>query len=168
MINKSYADFAWDQAAALLGVDSPSGFTANAAQWVKNAFESLGCPARSTASRKNTISVLLKIFSLCARIFPLYSSMSIAGTVWNSGLSVFVAISTSFQLLIDYHIIAHHTIRFTPFLIWKCQILPLIDCIRIVNAVRLTDLVHHRCRLVDFPADPHKAVPFLHNIIPLR
>ena len=49
MINKSYADFAWDQAAALLGVDSPSGFTANAAQWVKNAFEALGCPARITA-----------------------------------------------------------------------------------------------------------------------
>ena len=37
MIDKSYADFAWEQAAALLGVDSPSGFTANAAQWVKNA-----------------------------------------------------------------------------------------------------------------------------------
>lgn len=49
MINKSYADFAWEQAAALLGVDSPSGFTANAAQWVKNAFEALGCPARITA-----------------------------------------------------------------------------------------------------------------------
>ena len=49
MIDKSYADFAWEQAAALLGVDSPSGFTANAAQWVKNAFEALGCPARITA-----------------------------------------------------------------------------------------------------------------------
>ena len=49
MINKSYADFAWDQAAALLRTDSPSGFTANAAQWVKNAFEALGCPARITA-----------------------------------------------------------------------------------------------------------------------
>ena len=49
MIDKLYADFAWEQAAALLGVDSPSGFTANAAQWVKNAFQALGCPARITA-----------------------------------------------------------------------------------------------------------------------
>ena len=49
MIDRSYADFAWEQAAALLGIDSPSGFTANAARWVKNAFESLGCPARITA-----------------------------------------------------------------------------------------------------------------------
>ena len=49
MIDKSYADFAWEQAAALLRTDSPSGFTANAAQWVKNAFEALGCPARITA-----------------------------------------------------------------------------------------------------------------------
>lgn len=48
MIDRSYADFAWEQAAALLGIDSPSGFTANAARWVKNAFESLGCPASIT------------------------------------------------------------------------------------------------------------------------
>ena len=49
MIDKTYADFAWEQAAALLGIDSPSGFTAGAAQWVKQAFESLGCPAKITA-----------------------------------------------------------------------------------------------------------------------
>ena len=48
MIDRSYADFAWEQAATLLGIDSPSGFTANAARWVKDAFESLGCPARIT------------------------------------------------------------------------------------------------------------------------
>ncbi|MDD5864085.1 MAG: M42 family metallopeptidase [Firmicutes bacterium] len=42
MINKSYADFAWEQTAALLAIDSPSGFTANAAQWVQNAFQELG------------------------------------------------------------------------------------------------------------------------------
>ncbi len=48
MIDRKYADFAWDQAAALLGIDSPSGFTANAARWVKNTFESLGCPAKIT------------------------------------------------------------------------------------------------------------------------
>ena len=45
MINKTYADFAWEQAAAILAVDSPSGFTAKAAQWAKDAFEALGYSA---------------------------------------------------------------------------------------------------------------------------
>ena len=48
MINKTYADFAWDQAAALLAVDSPSGFTHMAAKWVKSAFEALGFAAEIT------------------------------------------------------------------------------------------------------------------------
>ena len=48
MINKSYADFAWEQAAALLAVDSPSGFTHMAAAWVKSAFENLGFAAEIT------------------------------------------------------------------------------------------------------------------------
>ena len=48
MLEKTYADFAWEQTAALLKVDSPSGFTENAARWVKEAFESLGCTARIT------------------------------------------------------------------------------------------------------------------------
>ena len=48
MINNSYADFAWEQAAALLSIDSPSGYTAKAAAWVKNAFESLGFQATIT------------------------------------------------------------------------------------------------------------------------
>ena len=48
MLDRTYADFAWDQTAALLAVDSPSGFTANAAAWVKEAFEALGCPAKIT------------------------------------------------------------------------------------------------------------------------
>ena len=42
MIERKYADFAWEQTAALLAVDSPSGYTAMAANWVKNAFEALG------------------------------------------------------------------------------------------------------------------------------
>ena len=42
MIQKQYADYAWEQAASLLAIDSPSGYTAKAAQWVKDAFESLG------------------------------------------------------------------------------------------------------------------------------
>ena len=53
MLDRTYADFAWDQTAALLAVDSPSGFTAHAAQWVKKAFESLGCPA--TITRKGGV-----------------------------------------------------------------------------------------------------------------
>ena len=42
MIQKEYADFSWEQAAALLGVDSPSGFTAKGAKWVMDAFAALG------------------------------------------------------------------------------------------------------------------------------
>ena len=48
MIEKIYADFAWEQTAALLAIDSPTGFTGNAAVWVKNAFESLGFAATIT------------------------------------------------------------------------------------------------------------------------
>ena len=48
MIERKYADFAWEQTAALLAVDSPSGYTAMAANWVKNAFEALGFSARIT------------------------------------------------------------------------------------------------------------------------
>ena len=44
----SYADFAWEQTVALLAIDSPSGFTAKAASWVKAAFEALGFPATIT------------------------------------------------------------------------------------------------------------------------
>ena len=42
MLNHSYADYAWEQASTLLSIDSPSGFTAKAASWVKEAFEGLG------------------------------------------------------------------------------------------------------------------------------
>ncbi len=48
MIDFAYADYAWDQAAALLAIDSPAGFTGKAAQWVKDAFGQLGFPARIT------------------------------------------------------------------------------------------------------------------------
>ena len=49
MIDFSYADYAWEQAAAVLAIDSPSGFTRRAAAWVKDAFESLGFSSRITA-----------------------------------------------------------------------------------------------------------------------
>lgn len=48
MIEKNYADFAWEQTATLLAIDSPSGYTARAAAWVKEAFEKLGFDAQIT------------------------------------------------------------------------------------------------------------------------
>ena len=45
MIERKYADFAWEQTASLLAIDSPTGFTAKAAVWVKDAFEAIGFPA---------------------------------------------------------------------------------------------------------------------------
>ena len=55
MINKNYADFAWEQASALLAVDSPSGFTSMAAAWVKETFENLGFAA--TITRKGGVII---------------------------------------------------------------------------------------------------------------
>ena len=48
MIEFSYADYAWEQAAALLAIDSPAGFTAKAAEWVRDTFAQLGFDARLT------------------------------------------------------------------------------------------------------------------------
>ena len=48
MVNRTYADYAWEETAALLAIDSPSGFTAKAAEWVKNEFTNLGFEASIT------------------------------------------------------------------------------------------------------------------------
>jgi len=48
MIDFSYADYAWEQASAVLAIDSPAGFTGKAAAWVKDAFGALGFSARIT------------------------------------------------------------------------------------------------------------------------
>ena len=48
MLERIYADFAWEQAAALLAIDSPTGYTEKAACWVKEAFEKLGFSAALT------------------------------------------------------------------------------------------------------------------------
>lgn len=48
MLNSSYADYSWEQAAALLAIDSPTGFTERAANWVKDVFASLGFAAKLT------------------------------------------------------------------------------------------------------------------------
>ena len=45
---RTYADYSWERAAELLAIDSPTGFTKNAAQWVRNAFSDLGYDARIT------------------------------------------------------------------------------------------------------------------------
>ena len=45
---KTYANYAWEQAAELLAIDSPTGFTKNAAIWVQKAFADLGYDARIT------------------------------------------------------------------------------------------------------------------------
>ncbi|MDD6050411.1 MAG: M42 family metallopeptidase [Clostridiales bacterium] len=48
MLDRKYADFAWEQTAALLAIDSPSGYTAAAAKWVQEAFAQLGFDAQLT------------------------------------------------------------------------------------------------------------------------
>ena len=48
MLDLIYAEYAWEQTAALLAIDSPSGFTANAAHWVRDAFAKLGFDAQIT------------------------------------------------------------------------------------------------------------------------
>ena len=47
-MERIYADFAWEQAAALLSIDSPSGYTERAAAWVRDAFAELGFAANIT------------------------------------------------------------------------------------------------------------------------
>ena len=49
MIERMYAEFAWEKTETLLSIDSPSGFTSRAAAWVKENFEKLGFSAAITA-----------------------------------------------------------------------------------------------------------------------
>ena len=48
MTEMKYADYAWEQTSALLAIDSPSGYTRKAAEWVREAFEKLGFRAEIT------------------------------------------------------------------------------------------------------------------------
>ena len=48
MIGRNYAEYAWEMTETLLSIDSPSGFTARAAAWVKERFEGLGFRAEIT------------------------------------------------------------------------------------------------------------------------
>ena len=45
MIERRYAEYAWEKTETLLSIDSPSGYTTKAAAWVKEAFEKLGFSA---------------------------------------------------------------------------------------------------------------------------
>lgn len=54
-MNASYASYATEQAMALLAIDSPTGFTARAAGWVRDAFEALGF--RSELTEKGGVFV---------------------------------------------------------------------------------------------------------------
>ncbi len=44
----TYANYAWEQTAALLAIDSPTGFTEKAAAWVQQQFAGLGFDAKIT------------------------------------------------------------------------------------------------------------------------
>ena len=48
MSDRIYADYAWEQTAALLSIDSPTGYTEKAACWVQTAFAALGFDAAIT------------------------------------------------------------------------------------------------------------------------
>ena len=47
-MDKTYSDYAASKTVELLGIDSPTGFTAKAAEWVKAQFEALGYTASIT------------------------------------------------------------------------------------------------------------------------
>lgn len=47
-LDKKYAQFASEKAIELLKIDSPSGFTKKASEWVKREFESVGCKSMIT------------------------------------------------------------------------------------------------------------------------
>ena len=48
-MDRKYAEYATNKAAELLAIDSPTGFTDKAAEWVKNEFSALGFDAKITA-----------------------------------------------------------------------------------------------------------------------
>ena len=47
-MDRKYTDYAVEKTVELLAIDSPTGFTAQAADWVQHAFASLGYPAERT------------------------------------------------------------------------------------------------------------------------
>ena len=45
MLNRNYAEYATEKAVSLLAIDSPTGYTKAAAEWVKAEFAALGYSA---------------------------------------------------------------------------------------------------------------------------
>lgn len=54
-LSKTYADFAARKAIELLKIDSPSGFTSKASEWVMKEFTALGC--RTTLTNKGAVLI---------------------------------------------------------------------------------------------------------------
>ena len=48
MLNRNYAEYATEKAVSLLAIDSPTGYTGAAAEWVRAEFAALGYPAEIT------------------------------------------------------------------------------------------------------------------------
>ena len=55
MIQKNYADYAWEKTSQLLAIDSPSGYTQMASLWLKDTFQNLGFTV--TITRKGGVLV---------------------------------------------------------------------------------------------------------------
>ena len=55
MINRNYAEYAWEKTVDALSIDSPTGYTDKAAAWAKAEFEKLGYPV--TMTRKGGVLV---------------------------------------------------------------------------------------------------------------
>lgn len=51
MLEKSYADYAWEQSAALLAIDSPSGYTAQAGRLCTRCICCAGALRRRSPSK---------------------------------------------------------------------------------------------------------------------
>ena len=80
-MERTYAEYAARQAMELLAIDSPTGFTARAADWVQRAFEELGYTARHTAKGGVLVDLggrgeglLLDIWSSCLVRMPMATS----------------------------------------------------------------------------------------------
>ena len=56
-MDRKYAEYATKKAVELLAIDSPTGFTKTAAEWVKNEFEALGYEAKM--SEKGGVTITL-------------------------------------------------------------------------------------------------------------
>ena len=84
MIDRNYADFAWEQAAELLSIDSPSGYTAKAAQWVKEAFESLGFDAKIMRA-ENAEAENVRVYTRAGRIIEGTCQLANASVHVNGG-----------------------------------------------------------------------------------